>query len=143
MNEVYGYALKLLQRRDYTVQELEAKLAERFGTVPEAVIEQLTHKKFLNDRRFTENYVAKRRVKGRVALREEIIARGVAKDLVDEILGRADWPSLRDAMAVRMNSWKLRAPLQSHDAARLFRALLRLGYDEDAIREEIEQLRER
>jgi len=38
-----------------------------------------------------------------------------------------------------MNDWKLRAPLQSRDAARLYRALVRLGYDEDAIREEIEQ----
>jgi len=34
----------------------------------------------------------------------------------------------------------LRPPLQPRDAGRLFRALLRLGYDEDAIREELEQL---
>jgi hypothetical protein len=45
-------------------------------------------------------------------------------------------------LADKMNGWKLGAPLQSRDATRLFRALLRLGYDEDAIREEIEQLRE-
>jgi hypothetical protein len=59
---------------------------------------------------------------------------------MEEILSRTAWPSLREALTDKMNDWKLRAPLQSRDAARLFRVLSRLGYDEDAIREEIEQL---
>ena len=52
----------------------------------------------------------------------------------------AGWPSLREALAAKMKGWKLRAPLQLRDAARLFRALQRLGYEEDAIREEIENI---
>ena len=73
------------------------------------------------------------------ALREDLIARGVAVEIIDETLSQVDSPSLREAMVAKMKDWKLRTPLQPRDAARLFRALLRLGYDEDAIREVIEE----
>jgi SOS response regulatory protein OraA/RecX len=139
---MYVYALKLLGGRDYTVRTIREKLALRFGRVPEEVITQLRTKNFLNDRRFAQNYVARRKDRGRVSLREELIARGVASDLADEILSETDWPSLREAAAAKMKDLKLRTPLQLRDAARLFRALARLGYDEDAIREEIDQLHE-
>lgn len=117
---------------------LRQKLEGEFGDVPEEVIEQLLKRNFLNDRRFAENYVSRRKDRSLAALREDLIARGVAEDLVDETLSKADLPSLRETMAAKIKDWKLRAPLQPRDAARLFRALLRLGYDEDAIREEIE-----
>ena len=142
MNEIYIYALKLLKKRDYTVSELCKKLEGNFHTSPDELIDQLTEKHFLSDRRFAENYVRKRINRGPRALRDELLARGVAEDLVDEILKQADWPSLSEVLTAKMNDWKLRAPLQSRDAARLFRALVRLGYDEDAIREEIEQKNE-
>ena len=97
---------------------------------------------FLSDRRFAENYVAKRKNHGPAVLRDELVARGVPVLLADAVLSQREWPSLREALAAKMNGWKMRAPLQSRDAGRLFRALLRLGYDEDAIREEIEQVRD-
>jgi regulatory protein len=106
-------------------------------------LDLLIQKKFLNDRRFTENYVARRKDRGVSLLRQELINKGVDTDIVDEILSNAEFPSLKEAVAAKMNDWKLRVPLQSRDAARLFRALVRLGYDEDAIREEINQVRER
>lgn len=142
MNEIYIYALKLLKKRDYTVSELCKKLEGNFHTIPVGLIDQLIEKNFLSDRRFAENYVRKRIDRGPRVLREELLARGVREDLVDEILEQADWPSLREVLTARMNDWKLCAPLQSRDAARLFRALVRLGYDEDDIREEIEQKNE-
>jgi SOS response regulatory protein OraA/RecX len=142
VNEIYIYALRLLKKRDYTVSELSKKLEGNFHTIPAGLIDQLTDKDFLSDRRFAENYVRKRIDRGPRALRDELLARGVAEDLVNEILGRAEWPSLREVLTAKMNNWKLRAPLQSRDAARLFRVLVRLGYDEDAIREEIEQKNE-
>jgi SOS response regulatory protein OraA/RecX len=142
VNEIYIYALKLLKKRDHTTSELRKKLEANFQAIPAGLIDQLTKKNFLNDWRVAENYVHKRRDRGPRVLRDELIARGVAEELVDEILARADWPSLREALTAKMNDWKLQAPFQSRDAARLFRALLRLGYDEDAIREEIEQKNE-
>src|SRR5688572_20406230 len=142
MSEIYTYALKLLRVRDYSVSKLREKLAGKFGSVPEEVIDQLLQKKFLHDRRFAENYVAKRKKRGLAILRQELLDRGVAADLVEEILSQSDWPSLHAAVKAKLNDWNLRAPFQPRDAGRLFRALQRLGYDEDAIREEIEQLNE-
>jgi len=143
VDEIYAHALKLLRMRDYTIAGLQKKLESKYGVVPEAVLDLLIQKKFLNDRRFTENYVSRRKDRGVSLLRQELINKGVDTDIVDEILSNAEFPSLKEAVAAKMNDWKLRVPLQSRDAARLFRALVRLGYDEDAIREEINQVRER
>ena len=138
MDQIYFAALKLLKTRDHTVASLRQKLEEKFGVVPDEVFEQLLKRNFLNDRRFAENYVSRRKDRAQAALREDLIGRGVDADIIDETLSKADLPSLREAMAAKIKDWKLRTPLQPRDAARLFRALLRLGYDEDAIREEIE-----
>jgi regulatory protein len=140
VDEIYAHALKLLRIRDYTIAELEKKLAAKFGTVPRPLLDLLIQKRFLNDRRFAENYVARRKNHGPSRLRQELIDKGVQHQIADEILSKADFPSLKQAVAAKMGDWKLRVPLQSRDAARLFRALVRLGYDEDAIREEIEHL---
>jgi SOS response regulatory protein OraA/RecX len=142
VNEIYRYALGLLKNRDYTVAGLRKKLAAKFEDVPEEVFAELISRNFLNDVRFSENYVANRLARGKVALQSELAARGVSAKTVEEVLSRTEWPSLREALAAKMNVWKLRVPLQSRDAARLYRALVRLGYDEDAIREEIEQIHE-
>src|SRR5258708_6457715 len=138
MDEIYTYALKLLRARDYSAARLRQKLKSKFGEVPEEVFDLLLKKNFLNDRRFAENHVARRKDRGVAVLREELLSHGIAPELADEIVSGADWPSLREALAAKMKDWKLRAPLQSRDVARLFRALHRLGYEEDAIREEIE-----
>jgi len=140
--DILKYALKLLAGRDYSVGKLREKLQARFEEVPDEVIEHLMARRFLNDRRYAENYVTKRRTKGPVLLREELMARGIPSVLANEVLATTDWPSLHDALNAKMIDWNLRAPLQSRDAIRLFRALARLGYEEDAIREEIDQLRE-
>jgi SOS response regulatory protein OraA/RecX len=142
VNEAYLRALQLLRARDHSIAMLRAKLERKFGEQCEEVIQQLLKKNFLNDRRFAENYISRRRSRGQARLREELKARGIATDIIDEICSATDWPSLTDATAATMKGLKLRAPLQSRDAARLFRALLRLGYEEDAIREQIENLRE-
>jgi SOS response regulatory protein OraA/RecX len=142
MKEIYLYAFKLLQGRDYSIAALRQKLQAKFGSAPPEVIDDLIGKKFLNDRRFAENYIARHKDRGSRIVREDLVKKGIEEPLLDEILSRADWPSLKEALADKMNQWHLQVPLQSRDAARLFRSLSRLGYDEDAIRGEIEQLHE-
>src|SRR5262245_43917293 len=99
VDEIYTHALKLLRGRDYTVTGLSRKLEARFGVVPAEVIDELIRRKFLSDRRFAENYVAKHSNRGMPMLREELLARGVAPELVEEILVKTDRPSLKQAMA--------------------------------------------
>jgi regulatory protein len=137
---MYAYALKLLAGRDYTLEALRQKLEKKFGSAPNELLQQLVRRNYLNDRRFTENYVVRRQDRGRASLKEELMSRGVPDAIIEDVLAKTPWPSLHEAVAAKMKIWKLRAPLQARDAARLFRALLRLGYDEDAIREAIERL---
>jgi regulatory protein len=136
------FAMKLLAKRDHSTAEVRQKLLSRYGEAPDGVIQHLTQKRFLDDRRFAEGYISGREKRGMLRLKNELEARGVPPDVVAETLAGGQWPSLHEALTARMVGWKLRAPLHRRDAARLFRALARLGYEEDAIREEIDQLHE-
>jgi regulatory protein len=136
------YAMKLLSKRDYSTAELRQKLLSKYGEAPEDVIQHLILKRFLDDRRFAEAYISGRKKRGMLRLKHELEALGVPLDVVAETIAGGQWPSLHEALTARMVGWKLRTPLHRRDAARLFRALARLGYEEDAIREEIDQLHE-
>jgi regulatory protein len=144
MDEIHTYALKLLARRDYSVAKLREKLTARFGEDAslETTIERLAARNFLNDRRFAESYAGRRRNRGRMLLQMELTARGIAPELAEDVLSGMEWPSLQEAVKATIMSLKLRAPLQTGDATRLFRALIRLGYEEEAVREVVEQLHE-
>ena len=142
MDEIYHQALKLLRRRDYSVVQLREKLASRFGEVPDEVIKTLLKKRFLDDARYAGNYVVKRREFHPSLVRDELLNSGVSKEIAEQVLSGNDWPSLQDVVRAKMIDWKLQAPIHRKEANRLYRALARLGYPEDEIREELEQLHE-
>ena len=142
MNEIYHHALKLLRRRDYTGMQLRRKLVEKFGKAPEDVVAQLQAKRFLDDRRYAENFIRNHPDSHPDRIRRELEEAGVGRETLTLAMSAIDWPSLQDVLKAKMLVWRLRAPLQRRDAARLFRALSRLGYAEEEIREELEQLHE-
>src|SRR5438128_592626 len=113
MDEVYSYALKLLRGRDYTISKLCGKLEAKFGSVPPEIVEELVRNKFLNDRRFAENYVARRKSRGAQQLREELTAHGISTKLAEEIVSVTEWPSLQEALTAKMKNWDLRTPLRA------------------------------
>jgi SOS response regulatory protein OraA/RecX len=142
VDEIYHQALKLLRRRDYTAAQLREKLTSRFGEIPEETIETLQKKRFLDDARYAGNFVVKRRDFHPSLVREELLNSGVSSEIVEQALSANDWPSVRTVVRAKMIDWKLQAPIQRREANRLYRALARLGYPEDEIREELEQLHE-
>src|ERR1051326_9555229 len=105
MDENYRYALKLLKKRDYTVPKLSEKLQSECGETPPEVIQQLLQKNFLNDRRFAENHVRRKKHCGPLQLREELSARGVPSQIAEEILSGLEWPSLHEALKAKMDDW--------------------------------------
>jgi SOS response regulatory protein OraA/RecX len=139
---IYHEALKLLRRRDYTVKQLRQRLEAKFRKVPEDVLSELVARKFLDDRRFAENMVARRSGYHPARVREELQTAGVDAEIIERVMADVIEPSLPGALKAKMADWRLRAPLQRREMARLFRALSRLGYPEDEIREELEQLHE-
>jgi SOS response regulatory protein OraA/RecX len=142
VNEIYHHALKLLRRKDYTKQQLLEKLETKFGTVPEEITETLLRKRFLDDRRYAENFVAKHADSHPDWIRRSLEEAGVEPQSIDHAVAASDWPSLRDVLKAKMLVWRLRPPLERRDVARLFRLLCRLGYPEEDIREELEQFHE-
>jgi len=142
VDEIYHQALKLLRRRDYTIAQLRERLENRFGKIPDETIEALLKKRFLDDLRFAGNFVDKRRDCHPSLVREELIRAGVSPEIAEQALSNVPWPSLQDILRAKMNDWKFETPVPRKESARLFRALARLGYPEDEIREELEQLHE-
>jgi SOS response regulatory protein OraA/RecX len=142
VNEIYHHALKLLRRKDHTKQQLLEKLESKFGKVPEEVTETLLSKRFLDDRRYAENFVAKHADSHPDWVRQSLEEGGVDRPIIDQAVATSHWPSLRDVLKAKMLVWRLRPPLERRDVARLFRLLSRLGYPEEDIREELEQFHE-
>lgn len=142
MNEIYHHALKLLRRKDYTRRQLEEKLEAKFGSVPDEVLQQLLKKQFINDDRYAENFIAKHNESHPDWVRRTLQDAGVAQETIDNAVAACDWPSLPEVLKAKMQSWRLRPPLERRDLTRLFRLLSRLGYPEANIREELEQLHE-
>jgi SOS response regulatory protein OraA/RecX len=142
VDEIYHQALKLLRRRDYTVAQLREKLESKFGEIPNEIIDTLLKKRFLDDTRYAGNFVVKRRDFHPSLVREELLNSGVSPETAERALSVNDWPSLQHVVRAKMIDWKLQAPIHRKEANRLYRVLARLGYPEDEIREELEQLHE-
>jgi regulatory protein len=142
VDEIYHHALKLLRRRDYTEKQLREKLADKFDDVPSEVFSMLQARRFLDDRRYAENFVAKHADTHPARVREMLAEAGVPRETIDLAVTTVNWPSLRDVLKAKMLDWRFAPPLERREAARLFRALSRLGYSEDELREELEQLHE-
>ena len=140
MDEIYHQALKLLRRRDYTIAQLREKLESKFGEVPKETLDTLKKKKFLDDARYAGNFVLKRRDFHPSLVREELLNSGVSPDIIEQALSVHHWPSLQQIVQAKLIDWSLQAPIQRKEANRLYRILTRLGYPEDEIREELEQL---
>ena len=142
MNEIFHHALKLLQRRDYTQKQLREKLKEKFGDFPDEVERQLLGKRFLDDGRYADNFVARHSDSHPDWVREALQEAGVEQHVIERAVAACEWPSLRNVLKAKMSVRHLRPPLERRDVARLFRLLSRLGYPEDEIREELDQLHE-
>ena len=142
MDEIYIESLKLLKRRDYSVAQLQEKLAAKFDHVPQELIETLLSKRYLDDFRYARNYAAKRGNCHPSLVQSELLDAGVASEVADRAIAERDWPSLREVLRATMVDWKLQSPLHRREAAKLYRALARLGFPEEEIREELDQLHE-
>jgi len=83
-------ALDLLSRRDHSERELFRKLQQKGAVVEELpeLLSDLKKKGYLDDRRFSENFVRFRSGKawGQRRYRQELLIRGVDKETVDSVL---------------------------------------------------------
>src|SRR5262245_23308504 len=113
----------MLRRRDYTQRQLQEKLEAKFGKVPQEIVSQLVQKRFLNDKRYVENFIGKHTENHPDWVRQALEDAGVARETIDPAIDAYDWPSLPEVLRAKMQNWRLRPPLERRDVARLFRLL--------------------
>jgi len=131
-------ALALLARRDYSAAELAEKLEARghaAGEIQEALA-SLGEGGLIDDRRVAEAHArTASRVKGRGRYRvgRELQARGIAKDIIEQVLAGID-PEEESAaikQVLARKRWPARPTLA--DRRRMFQHLLRRGFSADVI----------
>lgn len=133
-----GAALTLASRRDYTARELTDKLHDR-GFDADAIasaLDDLRARGVVDDARVAAAHVRTASAvkgRGRVRIRRELIARGVAADVIDTAMaGMAkddELASIRKILARKR--WTPGAPLAQRQ--KLFRHLLGRGFPADLI----------
>ena len=147
MDDCYRVALRILRHRFNSIAELKRKLrAKGFSREDiEPAIEGLVLEKWLDDERYAGAYVRTRLQKriGKLRIRRELIAAGVA----DEIIARAVGENIdsEDERARALASAQKRLPILTRrygpDVARnkLAAYLLKQGYDSALVREIIKE----
>jgi regulatory protein len=132
VGKAYEYALKALGRQELTESQLAERLVRRGVEEDERaeVIDRLLADGLLDDERFARRYTEDKRELagwGPERIREALLARGVARDLVEAALeGEGETEQLRRAVAM-LEDRGLRCDSDS-ERERALRLLVRRGY---------------
>lgn len=136
--KVRGALLTLLGRRDYTAVELRERLIEKEfdATEVDEEISALTADGTISDRRVAASHIrvaSELKGRGRMRIRQELMARGIAKSIAEALL--KDIPSADETAAIRRFLDRKRFPADptSKERQRVFQQLLRKGFPADAI----------
>jgi regulatory protein len=135
---VEAAAVRLLARREHSVDELRRKLAGK-GYPPETiepVIEKLAGKRLISDERFTSTFVHHhaKRGQGPVRIRAALRQQGIPGPQVEEALRGAeiDWVQL--AREVRRRKFGAGSPRSLGERAKQARFLQYRGFDAEQLR---------
>ena len=131
-------ALRLLNRRDHGVRELDARLTERgFEAATVAiVVDSLVQEKLLDDARYASHFVAyhANRGHGPVRIAHELRESGVAAALITATVDArsADWR--RRCAEVRRKRFGAREPVSWAERGKQARFLTQRGFNADQVR---------
>ena len=134
--------LRLLARREHSRHELAHKLAYGGADREElaALLDELEANNWLSDRRFAESYVADhRRREGAVKLGHALRQRGIADELISEVLSALNTRHDEDSEVARArNVWRKKfatPPSSQQERAKQMRFLQGRGFSIDTIRQ--------
>lgn len=129
--------LRLLARRDHSRYELTMKLQQKKfpPELIEAALQKVEQHGYLNEQRFTENYIAYRRSRGfgpkKIAL--ELKERGIAAALIAEQIDIADNAWFIQAKLVWQKHFKNKQPVDFKARIQQMRFLHARGYTQEQI----------
>jgi regulatory protein len=136
---LYEYAIGALARKMRSVAELKRLLRQRLPpgdeseALVEAVIARLKDQKYLNDSAYAAAYSSYRKENekfGRLRVITDLKARGVHADVITKAVTAAYAGADEEKLARDyLRRKRLTKPAGAKDAARIFRALMRAGYN--------------
>ena len=149
-DDCYRAALRILNHRFNSAAELKRKLrAKGFDReCIEPTIVRLTDEKWLDDERYAGAYVRTRLQKriGKLRVRRELIAAGVADEIIDQALGENVDSDAERARAVAAAEKRLPILVRRYGAQlarnKLTAYLLKQGYDFALVREIVKEMQD-
>ena len=135
---LYEYAITALGRKMRTVAELKRLMRERVKQqeegqlLVEVVTAKLKEQKYLNDSNYAESYARFRRENekfGRMRVVQDLKAKGVHGDIIEKTVG-ATYQDVNEEKLAReyLQRKRIRKPATRHEAAKVFRSLVRAGF---------------
>lgn len=149
IKKAQDYAFKLLSYRPRSIKEIENRLKKKdySSEVISIVVNGLKKLKFLNDREFAKMWVENRirtRPMGRYRLYQELIQKGVDRDLIEKTLSNYREEEEIE-LAKELTQRKLKRSYRNSDQPtakrRLYGFLQRRGFSYDTIQEALKELR--
>lgn len=143
-------ALRYLGRRHHSVSELRTKLRQKAydGELINSVIDELKGKKFLDDKNFAalfteENLSVKKWGKNKI--RSELIKRGIAREIIDEVLntylsGGEQAENAEDLARKKYKSLSSRKYESDKLRVKLLTFLASRGYDYDVSKNAVDKV---
>ena len=130
--ELLNYALRILNRKDYTEHEIRGKLSKKSQNEDDIneVVEYLKEKRFIDDERYAQNYLyfRLRRGYGKRRAAYELLNKGVDKGLVESALESED----EDAEETFLSRLELLKG-KKNKRKKLFDFMYRRGFGSDKI----------
>jgi regulatory protein len=131
-------AVRLLSRREHSVQELKRKLLGR-GYLAERVdrvVDQLAEKRLVSDTRFASSYVRHHAARGQgpIRIRAELRQQSLDEPLIQGELGAAEVDWVSRAIEVRERKFGADRPQTPGERAKQARFLQYRGFSSDQIR---------
>ena len=120
----------ILESSDKTEAELRRKLRENFypQEAEEYAIEYAKAHHYIDDRRYAENYIKYRASgKSRRIIKQELLAKGINKETVEELLDTAEIDE-SEQIAAELKKRHYSPDMDDKDKQRIFAALARKGY---------------
>src|SRR3974390_1748969 len=135
---LYEDGVGALSRKMRTVAELKRLMRERVkqqGEIGELLVEvvvaKLKEQKYLNDTNYAESYSRFRRENekfGRMRVVQDLRAKGVHGDIIEKTVGAAYQDVNEEKLAREyLQRKRIRKPATRHEAAKVFRSLVRAG----------------
>ncbi len=140
-------ALRYLKNQDRTEHQVRRKLVEKgfHQTVIESTLADLGRARLLDDRAFARRWIESRmanRPAGESRFEQDLQSRGVAPDVIAEVLAECDTVGSEGAalQVLRRHRWRFAGLAEEKAKRRMWGLLGRRGFDADTSQRAVEQM---